>query len=646
MLEKKILLNITPFILKNRSTLFKGAGVFVEDCREPVHGGLAAASLLPTSLPNTSHFLKIRRFFYQIGGGLLASAVPQSRTVKTRFTVKTYGLIFAIFGFIVLGWQPFAYAQASNLAIASAHPLATQAGRDVIDQGGNAFDAAVAVSAALAVVEPSGSGLGGGGFWLLHRARDGFETMLDGREKAPLAAHKAMFLNKDSKVILGLSITGALSAGIPGVPAALAHLAEHYGQLPLSESLKPAIRYAREGFPVGDKYRKLVTFRLKELQTSETAAAIFLDGGQVPKKGWILKQPELAYTLERLAQFGRDGFYSGVVAEKLLQSVKSSGGIWQQEDLNNYRVIERAPVRGRFHGLRITSASLPSSGGIGLIESLNILSEYDLAKPDSTTRKHLIVEAMRRSYRDRAMYLGDPDFIDVPVARLINPDYAAGLRVSLRPDKALASSLLAGEMSGQSGGDNTTHFSIMDTEGNRVAATLSINYPFGAAFVADGTGVLLNDEMDDFVSLPGAMNVYGLVGGAANAIEPGKRMLSSMAPSFVEDEHKVAVIGTPGGSRIISMVLLAVLDIAEGKGPQSWVSVPRFHHQYLPDVIQYEAGGLSLTEIEGLTRLGHAVKQAPYQYGDMQVVQFDKATRQFDAASDPRGEGLSLTRNE
>ncbi|MDO9240102.1 MAG: gamma-glutamyltransferase, partial [Methylicorpusculum sp.] len=352
------------------------------------------------------------------------SAVSQSRTIKKRFTGKIGVLVFALFGFIVLGWQPVVYAKTSNLAIASAHPLATQAGMEVIDQGGNAFDAAVAVSAALAVVEPSGSGLGGGGFWLLHRARDGFETMLDGREKAPLAAHKAMFLDKGGKIIPGLSITGPLSAGIPGVPAALAHLAEHYGQLPLSESLKPAIRYAREGFPVGDKYRKLVSFRLKELQKSETAAEIFLDRGQLPEKGWILRQLELAATLERLAQFGRDGFYSGVIAEKLLDSVKSSGGIWQQDDLNNYRVIERAPVRGSFHGLRITSASLPSSGGIGLIESLNILSEYDLAKVDSATRKHLIVEAMRRSYRDRAMYLGDPDFVDAPVARLINPDYA------------------------------------------------------------------------------------------------------------------------------------------------------------------------------------------------------------------------------
>jgi len=258
------------------------------------------------------------------------------------------------------------------------------------------------------------------------------------------------------------------------------------------------------------------------------------------------------------------------------------------------------------------------------------------------TRKHLIVEAMRRTYHDRALYLGDTDFIEVPVARFLSPDYAAGLRSSIRTDRALPSASLSGDMPEPTGGDNTTHFSIIDAEGNRVAATLSVNFPFGAGFVAEGTGVLLNDEMDDFVSLPGAMNVYGLVGGAANAIEPGKRMLSSMAPTFLEDDNRIAVLGTPGGSQIISMVLLAALDFAEGHGPESWVRVPRFHHQYIPDVIQYEPDGLTDAEVSGLSHLGHRLQQTSYRYGDMQAVQWRKDTRTFEAASDPRGEGLAV----
>ncbi|GAB4259497.1 MAG: gamma-glutamyltransferase [Methylomicrobium sp.] len=537
-------------------------------------------------------------------------------------------------------------AAEQKLAIASAHPLATYAGLEIVDRGGNAFDAAVAISAALAVVEPSGSGLGGGGFWLLHRASDGFETMLDGRETAPLAAHAAMYLDADGGVVPGMSIDGPLSAGIPGVPAALAHLAEHYGQLPLSESLQPAIRLARDGFAIGERYRRLLMFRMKQLQKSEPAAAIFLDHGRVPAAGWVLRQPDLANTLERLAENGNDGFYRGETAERLLASVTASGGIWRRQDLEDYRVIERKPVKGDYHGMTITGAALPSAGGIGLVQALNILSGYDLSQADSVTRKHWIIEALRRVYRDRALYLGDPDMIDAPVARLVSPDYAAGLRAAMRQDRALPSAMLAGDIQASAGGDNTTHFSVIDREGNRVAATLSINYPFGSGFVAEGTGILLNDEMDDFVSLPGTMNVYGLVGGLPNTIAPGKRMLSSMSPTFLEDNERIAVLGTPGGSRIISMVLLAILDFVDGNGPESWVAVPRFHHQYLPDVVQFEPDGLTETEREGLSRLGHAFKEVAYRYGDMQAVQWHKSQRRFSAASDPRGEGLAVVRNE
>ncbi|MDD5579776.1 MAG: gamma-glutamyltransferase [Methylobacter sp.] len=551
----------------------------------------------------------------------------------------------AIIVLIIVFWGARLYADEYHAAIASAHPLATNAGFEILDKGGNVFDAAVAVSAALAVVEPSGSGLGGGGYWLLHREKDGFETMIDGREKAPLAAHKDMFLDKQGQVIPGLSRDGALAAAIPGMPAALVHLSEKYGRLTLAESLKPAIRYAQTGFAAGEKYSKLLKFRAEVVKKNPQTAKIFLTDGKLPKTYSILRQPDLAYTLKRLVKSGRDGFYSGDVAKKLVNGVSKAGGIWTKEDLASYRIVEREPVRGNYHGIKITSAAPSSSGGIVLIETLNILSAYDLKNADKITRKHLIAEAMRRAYHDRALYLGDADFIDLPIKRLLNDDYAAGLRSSIRPDKALPSDMLSGDLQKQPEGTNTTHFSIIDNEGNRVAATLSINFPFGSGFVADGTGVLLNDEMDDFVALAGAMNGYGLVGGIANAIAPGKRMLSSMTPAFLEDDHRVAVLGTPGGSRIISMVLLAALDFAQGNGPDSWVRVPRFHHQFIPDVIEYEKDALTTDEITGLAAIGHKVKETGYRYGDMQAVQWNKTTQVLSAASDRRGEGRAIVRH-
>jgi gamma-glutamyltranspeptidase/glutathione hydrolase len=545
-------------------------------------------------------------------------------------------LLYAFFGISEI------HAEGSKVAIASAHPLATAAGFEIMAKGGNVFDAAVAISATLAVVEPSGSGLGGGGYWLLHREQDGFETMIDGREKAPLAANQAMFLDKDGKVVPHLSLDGALAAAIPGLPAALVHLSEKYGRLPLSDSLQPAIRAAQSGFAIGERYLKLLKFRTDVIKQHPQTAQIFLADGNIPNAFSILRQPDLAKTLTQLGDSGREGFYGGEIARKLVAGVNKAGGIWAKEDLAAYKIIEREPVKGNYRGIKITSAAPSSSGGIVLIEALNVLSGYDLKQADELTRKHLIVEAMRRAYHDRSLYLGDPDFIDIPVKRLINEDYAAGLRSSLRIDKALPSAMLSGEIKPQLEGDNTTHFSIIDEQGNRVAATLSINFPFGSGLVAEGTGVLLNDEMDDFVGLPGAMNGYGLVGGVANAIAPGKRMLSSMAPTFLDDGNNVAVLGTPGGSRIISMVMLAALDFAKGNPPDSWVQVPRFHHQFMPDVVEYEKGAITADELTGLAAMGHQLKEARYSYGDMQVVQLNKATHQLSAASDRRGEGKAV----
>lgn len=545
----------------------------------------------------------------------------------------------ALIVLFVLLWTVQVCANSPKVAIASAHPLATEAGLEIIAKGGNVFDAAVAVSAALAVVEPAGSGLGGGGYWLLHRAKDHLETLIDGREKAPLAAHKNMFLDKTGKVIPNLSLDGALAAAIPGLPAGLVHLSEKYGRLPLAESLAPAIRYAQNGFAITERHRKMLISRADVLGKNRHTAAIFLSHGAVPKPFSILKQPDLANTLKQLAESGRNGFYSGEVADKLVDGVRKAGGIWSQQDLDAYQIVERKPVTGSYQGINITSAPPSSSGGIVLLETLNILSGFDLQKTDEVTRKHLIIEAMRRAYHDRALYLGDADFIDIPVKQLLSPDYAAGLRSSLRPDKALPSDFLSGNMPEQNQGIQTTHFSIIDEEGNRVAATLSINTAFGAGFVSEGTGVLLNNEMDDFASLAGAMNVYGLVGGAANSIAPGKRMLSSMTPTFLETPERIGVLGTPGGSRIISMVLLGILDFAKGNNPDSWVSVPRFHHQYMPDVVEYEKAAFSSDEITKLSILGHHLKETKRQYGDMQAVQLDKFKKKLTAASDPRGEG-------
>ncbi len=549
--------------------------------------------------------------------------------------------LFCVFILLLLAQVALAVEKPPAAAIASAHPLATQAGHEILAAGGNAFDAAVTVSAVLAVVEPYSSGMGGGGFWLLHRAKDGFETMLDGRERAPLAAHQDLYLDDQGEVIPNLSINGALAAGIPGQPAALVHLAEKYGQLPLKQTLAAAIRLAREGFPVDDYYRRMVKWRLDALRQSPSAESLFLQSGEIPQVGHNVRQPDLANTLELLAEQGRDGFYKGKVAQKLIDGVRANGGIWTLEDLADYQPIERVPVRGSYRGISITSAAPPSSGGVMLLAMLNILSRFELEAYPVVTRKHLMIEAMRRAYRDRAEYLGDPDFVDMPIEQLIHPLYAAGLARDIAlghatPSKAPYSTVQSDE------GRDTTHFSILDKEGNRVAATLSINYPFGSGFVPEGTGILLNDEMDDFSARPGVPNVYGLIGGEANAIEPGKRMLSSMTPTFIETAEGVAIMGTPGGSRIITMLLHGILELQAGGEPKDWVNKPRFHHQYLPDEVQFEPGALTADEVTELTRLGHQLKPLKRSYGNMQAVYWNKKTEAVSAASDPRGIGNAV----
>lgn len=564
---------------------------------------------------------------------------------RTTHSRRPLNGAFLFFGLLLAACAVFAAPPPAPpvAAVASAHPLATQAGLEVLDAGGNAFDAAVTVSAVLAVVEPYSSGIGGGGFWLLHRASDGRQVMVDGRERAPLAATRDMYLDEQGEVVPGLSMNGALAAGIPGEPAALAHLSAHYGRMPLAKTLAAAIRLAEDGFEVDEYYRRMARFRLEVLRRYPASAAVFLREGEVPPVGTRIRQPELANTLKALAEQGRKGFYAGAVAKQLVDGVRAAGGIWTLEDLRKYRVVEREPISFDYRDLHIVSASPPSSGGVALATMLHVLEGWDLQGLAAAERVHLVVEAMRRAYRDRAQYMGDPDFVDMPLQRLISPDYAAGLRASIRTDRATPSAELPEAVSGVEGTD-TTHFSILDREGNRVAATLSVNYPFGSGLLVPGTGVLLNDEMDDFSAKPGVPNAYGLVGAEANAIEPGKRPLSSMTPTFVESDRGVAILGTPGGSRIITMVLLGILDLEAGNPPQSWVSLPRFHHQYLPDAIQYEPDALSPATLDTLKRDGHHLKPLKNRYGNMQAIYHDYKNNRVRAASDPRGIGSAGVR--
>jgi len=528
---------------------------------------------------------------------------------------------------------------AQECGIASAHALATKAGCEILNSGGNAFDAAVAVAAALAVVEPFSSGIGGGGFLLLHRASDDLDVFVDARETAPSGATRAFFVDDNGKAKHKASLEGPTAAGIPGEPAALDWVARRYGKLPLARLLAPAIRLAEAGFPADARYVSASASRAEVLNGNPDAARSFLDAGKPAALGFVVIQPQLARTLRMLAEQGGQSFYRGEFARKLAQTVKSAGGLWELADLENYRVVERPPLKFTYRGAKITAAPLPSSGGLVLAQSLFILESVDMAALSVTDRAHYAVEAMRRAYQDRARFMGDPDFVSVPVAKLASRDYARSRGASIDTARATPSSALDGAATAEEGKD-TTHFSIVDAQGNRVAATLSVNGVFGSGFVVGDTGVLLNNHMDDFVLVPGVPNLYKLVGSEANTVAPGKRPLSSMAPTFVEDDRGVLVVGTPGGSRIISMVLEGILEYVDQPQPDlaRLVAAPRFHHQYLPDRIEIEPGAFPEPWIEALRAKGHVVEAGRRRWGNMQAVFLDKKTGRIQAASDPRGQ--------
>lgn len=552
-----------------------------------------------------------------------------SRWLVAFFLALFAGLVAAAVPLLPAGAKP------AGVAIASANAQATDAGMEVLRKGGNAFDAAVAVSAALGLVEPESSGLGGGGFFLLRRASDGKLVFVDARERAPLAASRDMFLDPATgEPRPRQTIDGPLAAAIPGLPAGLVHVAANYGRLPLAESLAPAIRLAEQGWVFGEKNRAMMGWREAQLAADPGAAPLLLVDGKTPEVGTRLRNPDYAAVLRALAERGAAGFYEGEVAERLVAGVRAAGGIWTREDLAQYRVVEREPLVFRHRGRVIVTAPPPSSGGVALAQTLQILEGFAWAGRDEVERLHLRIEAMRRAYRDRAIHLGDPDFVEVPVALLTAPAYAAGLRAGIHPQKATPSEMLPGITAIER--PDTTHFSIIDAEGNLAAVTQTVNLPYGNAMVVPGTGFLLNNEMDDFSIKPGLPNAFGLVGEDANAIAPGKRPLSSMTPTFVIGEDRVAVLGTPGGSRIISMVIQGVLSLDEGLGAEAIAAAPRIHHQYLPDQVSLEPGALDAATRAALEARGHVLKEEPRPWGNMQVAIWYLDSGRVEAGADPR----------
>ncbi|MDC0423449.1 gamma-glutamyltransferase, partial [Methylophilaceae bacterium] len=459
---------------------------------------------------------------------------------------------------------------------------------------------------------------------------------------APLQSHKNMYLDENESIIKNISTLGPLSAGIPGIPAVLSYVNDKYGSKKLSKLLSPAYKAAINGFAVNERYLKGANYKKEWLKKYKETEAIFLDKGEVPKKGWILKQNDLAKTIKKIMKDGHKGFYTGSFAKKMVESVQNNGGIWSEEDLNRYKVIEREPVRSTYKEVSIIAPGLPSSGGLVLSNALNILAGYELDKFSRTTQKHLIIEALRRAYYERAIKMGDPDFMDESLEFLLTPSFAAKQRESININYATDNQILEfSDPPYQGQGNDTTHFAVIDKFGNRVAVTQSINFWFGSAFVPKGTGVLLNNEMDDFSIKPGTENSYGLIGYDANAVEPGKRMLSSMTPTFLESGRGFVILGTPGGSRIISMILLAALEWIDGGDAKSMVSLPRFHHQYHPDYVLYEEEAFMPNEINELESMGHIFKKSNRQFGNMQIIMWDHKNNKIEIASDPRGKEKS-----
>jgi gamma-glutamyltranspeptidase/glutathione hydrolase len=522
--------------------------------------------------------------------------------------------------------------------VVSAQHEASAAGLAILKAGGNAVDAAVAVGYALAVADPCCGNIGGGGFMVIRRA-DGHEAFIDFRETAPAAARPDMYLDAAGEPIRDASRYGWRAAGVPGTVAGLDRALSEYGTLPRGQIMAPAIALARDGFVLGPGDAALIDDTADRLAQDPEAARIFLKpGGGRFQAGDRLVQSDLAATLTLIAEKGPDAFYRGPIAETV---AAASGGALTTADFAAYRVAEAPPLTCAYRGYRIDSAPPPSSGGAVLCEMLGVLGGYDLAslKPRSAATIHLFTEAMRHAYLDRNTRLGDPAFVKNPLDWMLSPQHAAAIRAAIVPDKATPSATL-GPGSPPHEGPQTTHYSVVDPAGNAVAVTYTINGFFGACVVAPGTGFLLNDEMDDFAAKPGAPNMFGLRQGEANAIRPGKRPLSSMTPTIVTKDGQLRlVLGSPGGPRITTAVLEALTNIVDyGMAPQQAVDAPRFHHQFLPDTLFYEAGGLSPETVAALTGMGYSLK-AQNPWGAVELIQVDPATHHLLGTNDKRRPG-------
>ncbi|MCP1845296.1 gamma-glutamyltranspeptidase/glutathione hydrolase [Bradyrhizobium sp. USDA 4524] len=498
-------------------------------------------------------------------------------------------------------------AAAENGMVVSAQHLATQVGVEVLKRGGNAVDAAVAVGYALAVAYPAAGNLGGGGFMTIQFA-DGRKTFLDFRETAPKGATADMYLDKDGNVIPGLSTKGHLAVGVPGSVAGMEYAREKYGTMKRADVIAPALQLAEDGFVLDQGDVSMLQTSTKDFQDDPASAAIFLNNGKPFQVGERLTQHELAETLREISKRGSDGFYKGWVGAAIVAASQAGKGLLTQEDLDNYRVRELAPVECDYRGYHVVSAPPPSSGGVVICEMLNILEGYPLKELGyhSAQAVHYQIEAMRHAYVDRNSYLGDPDFVKNPLERLLDKTYAAKIRAAIDPAKAGVSRDIKPGVPPHEG-SNTTHYSIADKDGNAVSVTYTLNDWFGAKVTAARTGVLLNDEMDDFTAKVGVPNLYGLVQGEANAIVPGKRPLSSMSPTIVSKDGKpVIVMGTPGGSRIITAVLLTMINAIDyGMNAQEAVDMPRFHQQWLPEATNLEDYTLSPDTRKILEGMGH-----------------------------------------
>jgi gamma-glutamyltranspeptidase / glutathione hydrolase len=505
---------------------------------------------------------------------------------------------------------------AGNGMVVAQEQRAARIGIEILDRGGNAVDAAVAVGFALAVTYPRAGNIGGGGFMVIHLAKTGEDAAIDYRETAPAAATEKMFLDEKGEADPKKSRDSALSIGVPGTVAGLALAHEKFGsgKLTLAELIEPAITLARNGVEIVDDIADTLPLAQPRIARWQSSAPVFLNSdGTVLMPGQDLLQPDLAITLRAIASDGPKGFYEGPVAEKIVAAARKAGGIMTTEDMKNYRAVLREPIRGTYRGYDIISMPPPSSGGVHLIEMLNILEGYDLAKLNREESLHIIAEAMKRAYADRATFMGDPDAVKMPVAGLISKKYAAALRAQIGTRATPSTEIRSGNPADFEG-QNTTHFSVIDRDGNAVSNTYTLNFSYGLGLVAEGTGVLLNNELDDFTSKPGTANAYGLVGYNANLPGPNRRPLSSMTPTiFLKDGKPFLITGSPGGSRIISTVLQIIVNVIDfNLAVDQAVSAPRIHHQWQPDELFVEPG-ISPEILEGLVKRGYKVTPNPPQ---------------------------------